>query len=127
MVNVYSYIAQSNPYSAKQTIESFGYRIVDRNNMGKNLQQLVINEGEEALRAVMDNHPDKDIIIEMFANDAQPEKKPCGCKGTKDTYANASGTETAPAISAKTVEKDFSVLFLAGIIILALSIQNLKS
>ena len=120
MVNVYSYIAQNNPYTAKQIIESFGYKVTDKSNMGRNLQQLVANEGEEALEAVMNSHPDKDVILELFSPSPQ-EKKPCGCK---EGFANASGIETTTP--AKAIEKDFSVLFLAGVLIIALSIQNIK-
>jgi len=125
-MNVYDYIADSNPYVAKEIINSFGYNVVDKQNMGKNLKSLVANEGESALKMVLDNHPDKDVILELYKEDSKP-KIDCGsCKDKRiaEKFLNADGF--AEPNNAKTVESNFSVVFLAGIVVLAFAIVSKK-
>ena len=115
---VYHYIADHSPQRSKQIIESFGYRVVDPRTMGNNLQTLVAQEGEEAFNMIMGEHPDKDVILELF----EQGEKPCeACKERTifEKFANANGTEKSEA---KSVENNFSILFLAGVTILAVAI-----
>jgi hypothetical protein len=63
---MYDYIAKANPVGARQVIESHGYRVVNPRSMGGNLRMLVAQEGEPALRSIVELHPDKDIILEAF-------------------------------------------------------------
>ena len=63
---MYDYIAKTNPAGARQVIESHGYRVVNPRSMGANLRMLVAQEGEPALRSIVELHPDKDIIMEVF-------------------------------------------------------------
>jgi len=74
-MTMYDYIAQSNPRGAKALIESFGYRVTNPKTMGQNLRMLVAQEGESALIAVAQMHPDKDLIIEVFNNEEKSSKK----------------------------------------------------
>lgn len=67
-MTIYEYIARNNPIGAKRTIESFGYKVVNPKNMGDNLRMLVAQEGEPALKAIVDLHPDKDLILEICSN-----------------------------------------------------------
>jgi hypothetical protein len=90
-MDVYKYIAESNPEVAKNVIESFGYEYANTPDMG--LSQLVAREGETALKKIMQNHPDKDIIIEMFS---EKQVTPCGCGcGTRkqEGFLNVSGND----------------------------------
>ena len=64
-MNVYEYVAESNPQGAERIMNSFNYDAIDAPDMG--LSQLVDKVGEPALQKVMENHPDKDIILEMFS------------------------------------------------------------
>lgn len=118
-VTVYHYIAENNPQLAKQIIEHFGYQVVDPRRMGDNLQEVVALEGEDALRLVMNNHPDKAIILELFGESETPCKS-CEERKIFDKYVNANGA--SESLTAKAVENNFSVLFLAGITILAVAI-----
>lgn len=97
-MSVYKYVAQSNPHGAVAIINSFGYDVTDNRDLGQSLTELVANEGEPALKKVMENHPDKDIILEMFSNGAT-EKKDCNCSKCKEKhnneyFSNATGKET---------------------------------
>lgn len=90
-MDVYKYVAESNPTVAKGIIESFGYEHANTSDMG--LSQLVSNVGEPALKKVMENHPDKDILVEMFSVE-QPAKCGCGCGAKKqEVFLNANGGE----------------------------------
>lgn len=95
-------IARRNPKGAEMVITSFGYEIIDRRDLGRSLNELVSSEGENALRKVMEVHPDKDLILELFANDKK-EQKGCSCgscmhKSMSDMhYLNASGAQATQA------------------------------
>ena len=83
-MNIYEYIARSNPRGARMVIQEFGYRITDNKRMGDNLRMLVAQEGEPALKAVVDLHPDKDLILEVFGNSQS-------LKATGDNFYGADG------------------------------------
>ena len=81
----YNDIAKRNPQGAVSVISSFGYEIVDRSNLGQSLNELVAQEGEPALKKIMEIHPDKDIILELFSNQAtDTEKKGCDCSSCNE-------------------------------------------
>lgn len=83
-MTIYEYIARNNPIGAKRVIESFGYVVTQPKKMGDNLRMLVAQEGEPALKSVVDLHPDKDLILEVFGNSQ-------GIKGTGDNFFGADG------------------------------------
>jgi hypothetical protein len=74
-MNVYTYIAEKNPYGAKAVCHSLGYKISGVKNstdLGYCLSQIVDKEGETGLRKVMEQHPDKDVICELFTDKSLP-------------------------------------------------------
>ena len=88
-MDVYKYVAESNPIVAQGIIESFGYEHANTPDMG--LSQVVAKVGEPALKKVMENHPDKEIILEMFS-DKQTSTCGCGCGARKqEGFLNADG------------------------------------
>lgn len=93
-MSVYNYVAESNPSKAKKIIDSFGYEVVDCRNLGQSLNELVAQEGEPALKKIMEAHPDKDIILEFFSYSPESNTS-CGCKKHNERhngqYLNASG------------------------------------
>lgn len=95
-MNVYEYVASSNPNKAMNIVNSFGYEITNRSDLGRSLRELVANVGEPALVKVLENHPDKDVILEVFSKTEKKESG-CGCGGNcgkaKNAYYNASGEE----------------------------------
>lgn len=104
-MNVYEYVAESNPQGAEQIMNSFNYDAIDSPDMG--LSQLVDKVGESALIKVMENHPDKDIILEIFSKKDDSSKGTCGCDSCRNknrhdnehlNYLNATGgSAVAPA------------------------------
>jgi hypothetical protein len=95
-MSVYQYVADNDPRGAEMIINSFGYEVTDRTNLGQSLTELVSQIGEPALKKVMEYHPDRDIILELNADNKKSE---CGCGNcsrirTQESFMNASGAET---------------------------------
>ena len=85
---------------AKSICESYGYTVTNPKSMGRNLKSLVNNEGENALKSIMQLHPDREILVEYFGLKPKREKrdKGCGCKDnttkrldTIEAFMNAGG------------------------------------
>jgi hypothetical protein len=67
-MNIYTYVAQCNPSMAKAICHKYGYKLTgvqSKSDLGVCLEQLVAKEGESALNDIVNNHPDRDLIIEM--------------------------------------------------------------
>lgn len=111
-MSVYNYIAESNPYFAKGICHKYGYETTNirtKADLGQCLKRLVANEGEPAFRDIMENHPDKDVLLELFAKPTKVENfsnmdgngnRGCGCSSCNNKprehymYADASGSTT---------------------------------
>jgi hypothetical protein len=79
-MDIYTYVAESNPYQAKAILHKYGYSVRNaktKSDIGQCLKDLVLYEGEDALRDIIDSHPDKGIILELY----QPKEKINECKG----------------------------------------------
>lgn len=98
-MNVYKYIAESDPNGAISIINSFGYEVVSSNDLGQSLSELVNQVGEPALKKIMDFHPDKEIILEMYSKDSVSGCNCPSCASSKaranhqEHYMNVSGSE----------------------------------
>lgn len=101
-MNVFKYVAESNPSSAVQVINSFGYDVTNNSDLGRSLSELVAEVGEPAFKKVMDMHPDKDVILELYSSNGSDKEKGCGCDVCKNrarndeyiSYLNATGNGT---------------------------------
>jgi hypothetical protein len=121
----YNDIAKRNPQGAVAVISSFGYEIVDRSNLGQSLNELVAQEGEPALRKVMDIHPDKDVILELFGQMPVTEKS-CGCSSCKNKhndkhehYMNMTGSEKVNDSNSVTLTHQTNVILLVSALFIA--------
>jgi hypothetical protein len=128
MATVYDYIAENNPQQAKQLCESFGYTITNPRQMSGNLKVLINNEGEHALKSLMDLHPDKEILIDYFGTKNKKEGCGCGCKSKAtptpsyaplEAYLNASGRQESDA---KTLATNTNTIIFASALVLAVAI-----
>lgn len=95
-MSVYNYVANSNPNNARWIIDSFGYEVVGGKDLGRSLNELVAQEGEPALKKIMESHPDKEIILELFSSKSNDNLN-CNCAKCQErnhsNYLNASGAE----------------------------------
>lgn len=78
---MYYSIAASSPDECYDLCCKYGYNNVEPNvdDLAGCLQHIVATEGEEGLKDVMELHPDKEVILQLFG-----EKKGdcgCGCNG----------------------------------------------
>lgn len=126
-MNVYDYVAVSNPTASKDIINSFGYQIKRKSNMGSNLKHLVAVEGEPALKMILENHPDKDVLLEIYGTPKGTHVN-CGCDSCKEgriveKFLNANGNGVTDA---KKAENNFSLVFLAGVLALSIAIISKK-
>lgn len=128
-VNIYSYVAASNPYFAKCLAHKYGYTFEATQPLGSVLQQLVAMEGEPVLMEIIENNPDKELFFDYFRKQF-PEKQ----EEKKETpnlleYMNFSGQQAAMTMAEnKRITTETSVMVLAGAVIIALAIisSNIK-
>jgi hypothetical protein len=117
-------IARRNPKGAEMVITSFGYEIVDKRDLGRSLNELVANEGENALRKVMEVHPDKDLILELFSK-KEKEQKGCSCGSCSNRqmadmqYLNASGAQATQVASSNTLAHQTNAILVVSALFIA--------
>lgn len=90
-MDFFDYICHNSPENVRYLINSFGYNI-DSNNLSDCARDLVNYEGEQALKKMMELHPDKEIILHYFEKSYETpnhisrkeEKKLFKMEGNKD-------------------------------------------
>lgn len=72
-MNVYQNIAYNKPDEANEICKKYGYYQVENiDELSYCLQKIVADEGEIAFTEVMNLHPDKDVILELFEKKSEP-------------------------------------------------------
>jgi hypothetical protein len=131
MTTVYDYIAKNNPQGAKSLCESYGYQVRNPRSMSQNLKTLVNNEGEDALLSLMNMHPDKEFILEVFSKPTEKEEKTsnCGCQNNignspylLEHFINASGRQENNSSEAKALATNTNTIIFASCLVLAVAI-----
>jgi hypothetical protein len=124
-MNLYQRVASANPKGAKGVINQFGYE-VRTNNLPQALKMLVSAEGEPALRAIVDIHPDKDLILECYAEDKSAIKKDDNASSSRNNnelYFNAVGQQMTEAQKSTQLTNTFLIAS-TFIILTALILKN---
>jgi hypothetical protein len=138
-MSVYDYIARNNPNLAESIINSFGYEVIDRQDLGKSLKELVANVGEPALAKIMKNHPDRDILMELnpqkpinIAKTEAPitevQRGNCGCNSCKNregNYLNANGINDTTAkeqMSASSMAHQTNIILIVSALFIATAV-----
>lgn len=110
-MDVYSYIAGNDPNGAVRVIGSMGYEVTSNSDLARSLKELVNAVGEPAVKKIMDIHPDKEIILELYGSPRQAMG--CGCSGCAKNagqhahYFNATGPEdTKPKEASATISSN---------------------
>lgn len=127
-VNIYAYIAASNPYFAKSLAHKYGYEFDKDQSLSTVLQQLVSYEGEPALMEMIDNHPDKELFMEYFEKKyTKKEEKPDAVKEIAQ-YMNFTGQIEAAKQTAENrrLTQETSLMVLAGAVLIAFAIISKK-
>jgi hypothetical protein len=131
-MNVYEYIASVNPDAANSVCRKYGYyQIENIDELAWCLRQIVADNNEEGLKKVMELHPEKEVILELFEVKPEPKKeevssKPnimnadgnnnCGCN-----MKNADGAAASTGVASQT-----NMIILVAAMIVSISIISMK-
>ena len=127
-MDLYTYVASSNPYQAKSILHKYGYSaqgVKTEEDLGICLKKLVAYEGSDAFSDILSSHPDKEVIIEKFLMESKKEDnhKDCNCPTCSNRkelqYMNFNGV--AESISNKS-KSEVSVFILVSALLLATAI-----
>jgi hypothetical protein len=128
-VNIYSYVAASNPYFAKSLAHKYGYEFDKQQSLSSVLQQLVSYEGEPVLMEMIENHPDKELFMEYYdkKKTTNKEEKPNEVNQMAQ-YMNFTGQIEAAKQTAENrrLTQDTSLMVLAGAVLIAFAIMTKK-
>lgn len=127
-MDLYTYVASSNPYQAKSILHKYGYSVQGvqtEEDLGVCLKKLVAYEGSDAFADILSSHPDKEVIIEKYLMESKKEDnhKDCNCQNCSNRkelqYMNFNGV--AESISNKS-KSEVSVFILVSALLLATAI-----
>ena len=130
-INIYSYVAASNPYFAKALAHKYGYEFDKEQSLDTVLQQLVSYEGEPALMEIVENHPDKDLFFDFYTKKTTENNKADKPKeGLTElaAYMNFTGQATAAQQAAQNTKltSETNLMVLAGAVLIAFAIITKK-
>lgn len=139
-MTVYQYVAQSNPDAANQLCNKYGYfEIADLDELSYLLQMIVAQGNEQQLKDVMELHPDKEVIVELFQLKSVPEslfqelKKEAvhvhekgGCSCNKKNI-NGDATLVTPTVSAPSfLVNQTNAYILGAALIVSIAILSMR-
>jgi hypothetical protein len=131
-MDIYTYVATSNPYQAKSILHKYGYSAKDvqtEADLGVCLKKLVAYEGQNAFNDVLSSHPDKEVLVEKYLVDNKGNKseyKNCdggcscgGCNSKRNEYMNFSGALDTASNKSKS---EIGLFIIASALLLATAI-----
>lgn len=140
-MNVYLYIAENNPDEAYEICKKYGYfNINSIEELADALKSIVAENGQEPLEEILNIHPEKEVILEIFDKkkviDEKPlediiqkifdknkpvpmEKQDCGCMKSADATTT---TQVAPSA----VVNQTNTYILVGALIVSIAILSMK-
>ena len=140
-MNVYLYIAENNPDEAYEICKKYGYfNINSIEELADALKSIVAENGQQPLEEILNIHPEKEVILEIFDKkkviDEKPlediiqkifdknkpvekEKEDCGCMKSAD----ATTTTQAPPSA---VVNQTNTYILVGALIVSIAILSMK-
>jgi hypothetical protein len=142
-MDLYTYIATSNPYQAKAILYKYGYGtegVRDDEDLGVCLKKLVAYEGQDAFNEILSNHPDIGVILEKFDSEKESKKEAnflnlsgnnnnscncgCGCSNKNDRYERGGYHNFSGDLEEKASKstKEVSVFIMAAALMLAAAI-----
>lgn len=97
---LYQYIASTDPFTAKAICNKFGFDVSQAQtemDVAGCLQEVVASHGNDALAAIVDIHPDKELILEM-AGPKPADAASCACDKAKvaDQYVQNAASAVNP-------------------------------
>lgn len=128
-MNAYYNIANNNQEDAISLVESYGYSPQNTDELAGCLQQIVADYGQDGLQKVMYLHPDKTVILELFAGvpansrEGQFAKKMQNIKRGYGSNGQSSSMNDKPNSNSNAVSQT-SVMILAAAVIMSVAILS---
>ena len=137
-MNVYLYIAENNPDAAYEICKKYGYfNINSMEELADALKSVVAENGQDSLEEILNIHPEKEVILEIFDKKKvidtkpieeviqlmfdknKPIEKDCGCMKSADATPS---TTTPPSA----VVNQTNTYILVGALIVSIAILSMK-
>jgi hypothetical protein len=137
-MNVYLYIAENNPDEAYEICKKYGYfNINSMEELADALKSIVAEQGQDSLEEILNIHPEKEVILEIFDKKKEIDTKPieeviqlmfdknkpiekdCGCMKSADATPS---TPSAPS----PVVNQTNTYILVGALIVSIAILSMK-
>ena len=122
-MSVYQYIAFSNPQLAYEICKKYGYYdIQTEEEIAYCLQSIVARKGESSFAEIMQLHPDKEVILELYQPKIekpimeQERKRDCSC------MLNADGVQN----NTTNVASQTNLMILLAAMVISISIISMK-
>jgi hypothetical protein len=141
-MNLYLYIAENNPDAAYEICKKYGYfNINSIEELSNALQSIIAENGQDSLKEILEIHPEKEVILEIFEdkkkiNEApieevlqkifdknkplEKEKSDCSC------MKNADGAVSTTNLATSTAVNQTNTYILVGALIVSLAIISMK-
>jgi hypothetical protein len=136
MMNVYQYIAETNPDASYELCNQYGvYDIQSFNELSSGLMGIVAQDGENGFKKVMELHPDREVVLELFqvvpeAPKTEPTPiviKDCGCDGSGNMM-NANGlTNSINAVNSGLAMNTNTIILISALIVSISIIASMKN
>jgi len=137
-MNVYLYIAENKPDEAYEICKKYGYfNINSIEELADALKSIVAEQGQDSLEEILNIHPEKEVILEIFDKKKEIDTKPiedviqlmfdknkpiekdCGCMKSADATPS---TPSAPS----PVVNQTNTYILVGALIVSIAILSMK-
>jgi hypothetical protein len=137
-MNVYLYIAENKPDEAYEICKKYGYfNINSIEELADCLKNIVAEKGQDSFEEILNIHPEKEVILEIFDKKKvvdtkpieeviqlmfdknKPVEKDCGCMKSADA-SPSSPSSPSPVVS------QTNTYILAGALIVSLAILSMK-
>jgi hypothetical protein len=142
-MNVYLYIAENNPDAAYEICKKYGYfNINSMEELADSLKSIVAEQGQDSLEEILNIHPEKEVILEIFDKKKEIDTKPieeviqlmfdknkpiekdCGCMKSADATPSPENTNVKGQPSA--VVNQTNTYILVGALIVSIAILSMK-
>ena len=122
-MNVYNYIAENNPDASFEICKKYGFfQFSSAQEVADCLEQIVGNEGEDAFKEVMDLHPDKAVILELY----DKKKDEPIVEFVKPLQRNGMGFRRMQNATGGSIVNQTNTYILVGALIVSLAIISIK-
>ena len=128
-MNVYTYIVECSPNEAYEICKKYWFfNIQSTEEMAKCLETIIANEGEDAFKEMMELHPDKEVIVELFSQKKSDEPQPVSAPVLVEApkQVSADGSVTLNATGPNGLVNQTNTYILVAALIISVAIISMK-